>query len=64
MDIGQTLSAAGFKPWFNVQSYTGQKFVRFNGMFLNNVTNWNGAQNSGGAKFGATSLLKATENHT
>lgn len=53
--------AAGFKPWFNVQSYTGQKFVRFNGMFLNNVTNWNGAQNSGGTKFGSTALLKATE---
>ena len=56
--------SAGFKPWFNIQSYTGQKFVRFNGMFLNNVTNWNGAQNSGGAKFGATALLKNTENHT
>ncbi len=53
--------AAGFKPWFNVQSYTGQKFVRFNGMFLNNVTNWNGAQNAGGSKFGATALLKTND---
>ena len=52
--------SAGFKPWFNVQSYTGQKFVKFNGMFLNNVTNWNGAQNNGGAKFGATALVRAT----